>query len=237
MKERIIQCCRRLRLSSQLAQEASAESPHQAYVLELLETEVKRREAGKQSKLIKEANFYTPRSLEGFCFDEINLPDKLDIRKLTDLDFLETKTNIVMYGNVGTGKTHLSIALGMKACQRGHHVRFYRTTTLVNSLSQAKKSGTLPALLKALEKADLLILDEWGYVPLDRTGAQLLFEVVSQCYEKNPLIINTNLEFSRWGSILYDEQMTGAIIDRLMHHCHLLTFPGPSYRMRQAGLI
>jgi len=125
----------------------------------------------------------------------------------------------------------------MKACQKGFHVRFYRTTTLVNSLSQARKNGTLPALLKTLDKADLLILDEWGYVPLDRTGAQLLFEVVSQCYEKKSLIINTNLEFSRWGSILYDEQMTGAIIDRLMHHCYLLTFPGPSYRMREAGLI
>jgi len=103
MKERIAQCCRRLRLSNQLAQEISAESPHQAYMLELLETEVTRREAGKENKLIKEANFYTPKSLEGFCFDEINLPDKLDVEKLTALKFLEAKSNIVMYGNVGTG--------------------------------------------------------------------------------------------------------------------------------------
>lgn len=90
--------------------------------------------------------------------------------------------------------------------------------------------------MKKLSKANLLIFDEWGYVPLDRIGAQLLFEIVSECYERKPLIINTNIEFSRWVNVFYDEQMTGAIIDRLLHHCHLLMFPGPSNRMRESSL-
>ena len=152
------------------------------------------------------------------------------------LEFIDSKKNLVMYGNVGTGKTHLSIALGVEACKKKLNVKFFRTSGLVNKLAEAKKNGTLSVLMKKLSKADLLICDEWGYVPLDRIGAQLLFEIVSECYERKPLIINTNIEFSRWVNVFYNEQMTGAIIDRLLHHCHLLMFPGPSNRMRESGL-
>ena len=106
----------------------------------------------------------------------------------------------------------------------------------MNRLAEQKKAGTLSGFLKDLNKADLLICDEWGYVPLDRIGAQLLFEVISECYERKSVIINTNIEFSRWVNIFYDEQMTGAIIDRILHHCHLLLFPGQSNRMRESGL-
>jgi len=149
---------------------------------------------------------------------------------------VKNKTNIVMYGNVGTGKTHLSIALGVEACRKGYEVRFFRTSALVNRLSEEKKAGTLSGFLKKLNKADLLICDEWGYVPLDRIGAQLLFEVISERYENKPVIINTNIEFSRWVNVFYDEQMTGAIIDRILHHCHLLLFFSQSNRMREARL-
>lgn len=141
-----------------------------------------------------------------------------------------------MYGNVGTGKTFLSTALGVEACKKGVETKFFRTAALVNKLSEAKKSGTLSAFLKKITKAELIICDEWGYVPLDRTGAQLLFEVISECYERRTLIINTNIEFSRWVNVFYDEQMTGAILDRVLHHCHLLLFPGPSNRMRESQL-
>jgi DNA replication protein len=103
-------------------------------------------------------------------------------------------------------------------------------------LVKAKKNNTLSSLMKQISKAGLLVCDEWGYVPLDRIGAQLLFEVVSECYERKSLIINTNIEFSRWVNVFYDEQMTGAIIDRVLHHCHLLLFPGPSNRMRESAL-
>ena len=142
-----------------------------------------------------------------------------------------------MYGNVGTGKTFLSIALGMEAYKRGIMTKFFRTSALVNRLAEAKKAGELSAFMRKLSKVEFLICDEWGYVPLERVGAQLLFEVISECYEKKSLIINTNIEFSRWVNIFYDEQMTGAIIDRLLHHCHLLLFPGPSNRIKESPLI
>jgi DNA replication protein DnaC len=140
-----------------------------------------------------------------------------------------------MYGNVGTDKTFLSIVLGVEACKKGIETRFFRTAALVNKLSEAKKSSTLSAFMKQISKAGLVICDEWGYVPLDRTGAQLVFEVISKCYERRTLIINTNIEFSRV-NVFYDEQMTGAILDRVLHHCHLLLFPGPSNRMRESDL-
>ena len=132
--------------------------------------------------------------------------------------------------------TFLSSALGAVACKHGIEVIFFRTSALVNKLAKAKKKGALSALMKQINKAEILILDEWGYVSLDRIGAQLLFEVVSECYVRKPIIINTNIEFSRWINVFYDEQMTGAIIDRLLHHCHLLLFPGPSNRMRESSL-
>ena len=150
--------------------------------------------------------------------------------------FIEKKENLILYGPVGTGKTHMATAVGVAACNRGKKVKFYRTAALVNELIDAKTKGNLSKFLKQLEKADLLICDEWGYVPLDRVGAQLLFEVISECYERKSVIINTNIEFSRWVNVFYDEQMTGAIIDRLLHHCHLLLFPGQSNRLRESAL-
>jgi DNA replication protein DnaC len=141
-----------------------------------------------------------------------------------------------MYGNVEIGKTYLSIALGIEACKRGIPTRFFRTAALVNQLSEAKKSGTLSLLMKKILKADLIICDEWGYIPLDRTGAQLLFEVISECHERKAIILNTNLEFPKCVNIFYDEQMTSAILDRILHHCLLLLFPGQSNRMRESGL-
>ena len=209
---------------------------NQEYLLVLLKSEIERRESSKKDKLLKNAGFYTIKSFEDFNFDEVTLPEAVTKEYLKNLEFLKSKTNLVMYGNVGTGKTFLSIALGVIACKYGIEVRFFRTSALVNKLAEAKRNGALSALMKQINKAGILILDEWGYVPLDRIGAQLLFEVVSECYEKKPLILNTNIEFSRWVNVFYDEQMTGAIIDRLLHHCHLLLFPGPSNRMRESSL-
>lgn len=141
---------------------------------------------------------------------------------------------MILYGNVGTGKTHLAIAVGVAACQRSKAVRFFRTAALVNQLSEAQKMGTLNRFLKQLFKADLIICDEWGYVPLDRDGSKLLFQVISDCYEQRSVIITTNLEFSKWVNIFYDEQMTAAMIDRLVHHGYLLLFEGQSYRIRNS---
>ncbi|MBE3095323.1 MAG: ATP-binding protein [Actinobacteria bacterium] len=234
----IAACCKELRLNSSIAdmsEKIQAEN-NQEYLLKLLKSEIERRESSKKDKLLKNAGFYTIKSFEDFNFDEVTLPEAVTKEYLKNLEFLESKTNLVMYGNVGTGKTFLSIALGVIACKYGIEVRFFRTSALVNKLAEAKKNNTLSPLMKQISKAGLLICDEWGYVPLDRIGAQLLFEVVSECYERKSLIINTNIEFSRWVNVFYDEQMTGAIIDRLLHHCHLLLFPGPSNRMRESTL-
>jgi DNA replication protein DnaC len=209
---------------------------HQEYLLKLLQSEILHREKARRDKLLKKAGFYTIKTFESFRFDEVTLPGDVTPEYLRECEFIKNKTNIVMYGNVGTGKSHLSIALGVEACKKGLEVRFFRTSALVNKLAELKKAGTLSVFLRDLSKADLLICDEWGYVPLDRVGAQLLFEVISERYERKSVIINTNIEFSRWVNVFYDEQMTGAIIDRILHHCHLLLFPGQSNRIRESGL-
>jgi DNA replication protein DnaC len=236
--EQILDYLKKLRLSSQMAQisdSIKAES-HQEFLLKLLQAEHLRRETAKNDRLTRLAGFYTLKAFEAFRFDEVTLPEGVTPQYLKDLKFLETATNIVMYGNVGSGKTHLSIALGLLACKRGINTKFFRTSALVNRLAEAKKGGELSRFLSQLSKVEMLVCDEWGYVPLDRIGSQILFEVVSECYEKKSLIINTNIEFSRWVNVFYDEQMTGAIIDRVLHHCHLLLFPGPSNRMKESRL-
>lgn len=234
----IAACCKRLRLSRNIVEMSDKiqADTHQEYLLKLLQSEITHRDKARKDKLLKKAGFYTIKTFESFRFDEVTLPSGITPEYLRECKFLANKSNIVMYGNVGTGKTHLSIALGVEACKKGLEVRFFRTSALVNKLAELKKSGTLSVFLRNLSKADLLICDEWGYVPLDRIGAQLLFEVISERYERKSVIINTNIEFSRWVNVFYDEQMTGAIIDRILHHCHLLLFPGQSNRMRESGL-
>ena len=231
--------CKKLRLSRNLAENAMRleANTHQEYLLRLLELEIEHRENTRRDKLLKNAGFYTIKTFENYVFDEITLPSSIGVDYLKNLEFLETKTNLVFYGNVGTGKTHLATALGVEACKRGTETKFFRTAALVNKLSEAKKSGQLSSFIKKLIKAELIICDEWGYVPLDRIGAQLLFELIAECYERKSLIITTNIEFSRWVNVFYDEQMTGAILDRLLHHCHLLLFTGTSHRMKEANLF
>ncbi len=234
----VASCCKELRLSQNIVDMAEiieAES-HVEFLVKLLRSELKHRENKRIDKLLKNAGFYSLKDFSGFRFDEVTLPSSITPEYLKNCDFLETKSNIVMYGNVGTGKTFLSVALGVEACKMGIETRFFRTAALVNRLSEEKKKGTLSKFMKQIMKSELLILDEWGYVPLDRLGAQLLFEIISECYERKSLIINTNIEFSRWVNVFYDEQMTSAIVDRILHHCHLLLFEGPSNRIKESGL-
>ena len=128
----------------------------------------------------------------------------------------------------------MATALGVHACEQGYAVRFFTVTDLVLRLSEARRAGTLERLQQDLQRADLLVLDEWGYVPVDRDGSQLLFRVIADSYETRSLILTTNLEFSKWGSLFTDDQMAAAMIDRLAHHGHLLLFDGESYRMTHA---
>lgn len=238
MISEVAACCKELRLSHNIvdmAEKIEAKT-HVEFLVQLLRSELKHRENKRIDKLLKKAGFYSLKDFEGFKFDEVTLPSSITPEYLKDCEFLETKSNIVMYGNVGTGKTYLSIALGVEACKKGIETRFFRTAALVNRLSEEKKKGTLSKFMKQILKSELLILDEWGYVPLDRLGAQLLFEIISECYERKSLIINTNIEFSRWVTVFYDEQMTSAIVDRVLHHCHLILFPGQSNRIKESGL-
>lgn len=237
-EQEIVYCCKKLRLSHNLADMAQTMdgASHQEYLYKLLSAELKNREQGRISKLINGAGFYSIKTFEGFRFDEITLPSDLTPESLKSLDFIKQKRNIIMYGRTGTGKTMLSIALGVTACQKGIPVKFYRTAALVNQLSETKRAGTLGVILKKLNKASVIILDEFGYVPYDRTGSQLLFDFLSEIHEQKSVILNTNLEFSRWVNVLYDEQMTAALVGRLMHHCHLLLFPGENNRLRESSI-
>ena len=231
-------CCKQLRLSRNMAENSekiSAET-HQDYLLKLLRLEIEHRENARRERMIKGAGFYSLKSFETFRFDDVILPAGITPEYLKECEFLEEKKNLVFYGNIGAGKTHLAIALGLEAIKQGKSVKFFRTAALVNKLSEAKKSKDLSIFMKQIMKANMLIFDEWGYVPLDRDGAQLLFEIVSECYERKSIVITTNIEFSRWVNVLYDEQMTGALLDRLLHHCYLLIFEGESERMK-ASLV
>ena len=230
------ECCKILKfsqnivLNSQTVQATTQED----YLLEILRMEIQHREVVRKERLIKNAGFYTRKHFDTFRFDDVTMPTGIDTEYLRNCRFIEEKKNLVFFGNTGSGKSHLAQAIGLEACNRGKSVKFFRTAALVNRLSEAKNEKTLSIFLKQLMKADILVLDEWGYVPLDRDGARLLFEIISECYESKSIIVTTNIEFTRWSTILYDEQMTSALLDRLLHHCYLLIFNGDSDRMKNS---
>lgn len=170
----------------------------------------------------------------GYAYGAVKFPPAFSRAELETLGFVPGRKNLVLYGPVGIGKTHMAVAAGVKACMLGYRAKFHTVTELVLKLAEARKNGTLERLLKELRALDLLILDEWGYVPVDQDGSQLLFRVISDSYESKSLILTINLEFSKWGGIFTDEQMAAAMIDRLVHHGHLLIFEGRSYRMEHA---
>ena len=236
MIECIRQDCRKLFLSPSIADRCDTEgTPKQLeFLLEMLEAELTIRDENKKARLVKRARFPVFKSFEGYTYDCVKLPPVLSRECLENADFIAEHNNLVLYGPVGIGKTHRAIAIGIAACIRGYKTRFYTVTELVLKLAEARKNGTLERLRNDLNNQDLLILDEWGYVPVDREGSQLLFQVISDSYEKKSLILTTNLEFSKWGGIFTDDQMAAAMIDRLVHHGHLLVFQGKSYRMEHA---
>ena len=238
MQSLISQHCATLKMGSRIAEnykQIQAET-HEEFLEKLLRLEVEAREINRKNLLLKQANFDIIKTFENYSFDQIEIPKSISIETLKSAAFIEKKENLVLYGSVGTGKTHLITAIGVEGCNRGMRVRFFRTAALVNQLLDAKANGTLKRFLKQIEKTDLLICDEWGYIPFDQDGSQLLFQVISECYERRSLAITTNLEFSKWNSIFYDEKLTSAIIDRIIHHSHLLIFTGSSYRLKHSTI-
>lgn len=238
MEELITRYCKKLKIGKGFYQgykEIEAES-HEAFLLELLRREIENREIVRKNRLLKAANFDVIKTFNGYTFDNIQIPPAITVEDLKTVGFVKKKENLILYGPVGTGKSHLATAIGVETCQQGKRVKFFRTAALVNQLTDAKATGELKRFFRQLEKCDLLICDEWGYIPFEKEGSQLLFQVVAECYEKRSVIITTNLEFSKWNGIFYDEKMTSAIIDRLIHHSHLLVFTGKSYRLTHSTM-
>jgi DNA replication protein DnaC len=228
--------CKRLMISGQVVGlcEREATPTQEEFLLRVLSEEIERRDRSRKTRLLNRAGFPVLKSFEGYEFNAIRFPPAFSREELLSIRFIKEKKNLVLYGSVGTGKTHMALALGANACETGYKVRFFTVTELVLKLSEAYKNGTLERLVRDLKQLDLLILDEWGYVPVDKEGSQLLFRIIADSYESKSLILTTNLEFSKWGGIFTDEQMAAAMIDRLVHHGHLLIFEAKSYRMTHA---
>lgn len=236
MKEQLLECCKQLRLSATFAENAvsATGATNQEYMLEVLKAEIIYRNTKRRNLYLKKAGFDNVKTFNGYDFEDITLPSGITIDLLKQAEFLLRQENLILYGRNGAGKSHMATAIGVEACMQGKHVRFYKTAALVNELVAAKANGSLVQLLKKFSKLDLLICDEWGYIPFDAEGSQLLFQVIADCYEKRSLIITTNIEFSKWNGIFYDDQLTAALIDRLVHHSHLIVFDRDSWRLKHS---
>lgn len=236
MSEQIEQYMRQLKLGG-LAREWRSVEYHdkEQYVTDLLQLELREREVNRINRLVKTAGFRVVKTLDDFIWNpNIELPTGLTRDYMTNLEFLLPKENLIFMGAVGTGKTHLATALSLQACQKGQRVRFFTAASLANTLLEKNNKGTLNAFLSGLKRTELIVLDEVGFVPLHKDGAELLFQVVSDCYERRSMIITSNLEFSQWNSVFGDNRLTAALIDRLIHHSHIVIFSGESYRLTQS---
>jgi len=213
---------------------ATANADHLTFLLQLCELELIERERKAAERRLKAARFPTAKLLDQFDFTARPSVNKPLILDLIRGDYLTRRENILLVGPSGTGKTHLATALGMAACAQGQRVRFWRVTELITTLREADEDRQLLRLRGQLAKLDLLILDELGYVPATKAGAELLFDVIATAYERSSLILTTNLPFENWTEVLGNERLTGAALDRLTHRCHIIETNGESYRLQDA---
>jgi len=204
------------------------------FLLRLSERELLERERRATERRLKEAAFPVVKTIDTFDFAARPSLNETLVRELLRGEYIERKENVLLVGNPGTGKTHLATALGFAACTAGKRVRFTTTTALVTSLLEMRENRLLQRFHKQLERLDLLILDELGYVPFTKAGAELLFDVVARAYERSSLIVTTNLPFENWTEVLGSERLTGAMLDRLTHRVHILEANGESYRLADA---
>ena len=207
---------------------------HPRYLLRLAELELIERERRTVERRIKEARFPAVKSLDSFDFTAIPSLNKTLVLELARSEYVTRRENIVAVGNSGTGKSHIALGLGLAACQKGLSVGFVTAAALVHELLEARDEKRLLRLQRQLAGYKLLIIDELGYVPLSPTSAELLFEVFSQRYERGATIVTSNLPFDEWTSVFGSERLTGALLDRLTHHVHILEMNGDSYRLKQS---
>ena len=239
LKEALAACCKKLRLSAALASRAMTleGENNQEFLLKLLTSEIENRETARITRNMNAANFPCRYHREQYRADEVEFPDDTSFESLLGLDFFREGKNVIMYGGTGTGKTMLTILVGMEACKENIPVRFFRSAALVNLLAEHKQAGTLSQFKKKkLDPAKILLLDEFGYVPYDRVGSELLFDYLSEIHEQKSIVLNTNLEFSQWVNVLYDKRMTTALIGRLIQHVELILFPGENNRLRESSI-
>ncbi|GGC73594.1 ATPase AAA [Siccirubricoccus deserti] len=224
-----------LREHDKLARQCATEgADHLRYLLRLAELELIEREGRMVERRIREAHFPTVKSLDSFDFLAIPSLNKTLVLDLARGDYISRRENVIALGNSGTGKTHVALGLGLAACQRGTSVGFMTAAALVHELLEARDERRLLRLQKQLAGYKLLIIDELGFVPLSKSGAELLFEVFSQRYERGSTLVTSNLPFDEWTEILGSERLTGALLDRLTHHVHILEMNGESYRLAQS---
>ncbi len=207
---------------------------HLGFLLELCELELLDRERRAAERRLKAAKFPSPKTLDTFDFKAQPSLNKPMVLELMRCEYIDKRENILLVGNSGTGKTHVATALAMEACGRGKRVRFFRVTELITQLIEAREERQLARMRTQLSKLELLVLDELGYVPATKIGAELVFDIVSTAYERTSLIVTTNLPFENWTEVLGSERLTGATLDRLTHRCHILETRGESYRLREA---
>jgi DNA replication protein DnaC len=207
---------------------------HLGFLLQLCELELLDRERRAASRRLKAARFPTVKTLDAFDFAAAPSVNKPLILELLRCDYIDRRENVLLIGGSGTGKSHLATSLAMEACARGKRVRFYRVTELATQLMEAREERVLSRLKSQLSKVELLVLDELGYVPASKVGAELLFDVISTAYERSSVIVTTNLPFEEWKEVLGSERLTGATLDRLTHRCTIVETGKESYRLRDA---
>ena len=216
------------------ARAARERQPPAEYLAQLVHLEVTGRRERRIQRRTQEARFPMLKTLDAFQFDAQPGLDRDAILQLCGGAFVAEAANVVLVGGVGTGKTHLAIALGMACCQHDYRVRFLTAAELTTRLVEAQQQGRLARTLDQLARVDVIILDELGYVPFDKAGADLLFGVISRRYERGSLIVTTNLPFARWAEVFLDATAAAAVIDRIVHHATVLTTNGDSYRLKVA---
>jgi DNA replication protein DnaC len=218
-----------------LAREASAANEgYEQYLLRLTELEVAARSANAVQARIRAANFPVIKDFDTFDFSAVPSLSKPKVLELARGEWIEQRGNTCLLGSPGTGKTHLAIAIGLSACRQGRRVRFVTAASLVTRLEEAQKQYQLERVLSQLDKTDLLIVDELGYLSFSRSGAELLFQVFTDRYERRSLLVTSNLAFSEWGQVFQGERMTAALLDRFTHRCQIFEMNSESFRFRES---